>query len=191
MDEHPSRDEDAHDLAACDHPACGRAEGREGCGAASRAGLVDRAERMARERGLQFTALRRRTLEVVAGEGRPLGAYDIAERLSAPGKRVAAVSVYRALDFLTENGLVHRIASRNAFVPCEHGHGGGESAVFLICRRCGTVDETVSAEIERSLDHTLARAGFKPASRIVEIEGECGACQGRGAPAGPPEAPAQ
>ncbi|KMO33399.1 molybdate ABC transporter substrate-binding protein, partial [Methylobacterium tarhaniae] len=99
--------------------------------------MVARAERLAQDLGLQFTALRRRTLEVVAEEGRPLGAYDIAERLSAPGKRVAAVSVYRALDFLTEHGLVHRIASRNAFVPCEHGHGAGESAVFLICRSCG------------------------------------------------------
>ena len=54
-----------------------------------------------------------------------MGAYDIAERLSGPERRVAAVSVYRALDFLTENGLVHRIASRNAFVSCAHEHGRG------------------------------------------------------------------
>jgi Fur family transcriptional regulator, zinc uptake regulator len=146
-------------------------------------GLVARAERLCRERGLQFTPLRQRTLEVIAGEARPLGAYDIAERLSEPGRRVAAVSVYRALDFLTENGLVHRIATRNAFVPCGHDHGAGESAVFLICRACGAVDETSSAEIEHGLDRTFAQAGFRPASRIVEIEGECGACQGREAAA--------
>ncbi len=166
-----------------EHGTCGHhghARGQEAHGPARTADLVARAERLAQDLGLQFTALRRRTLEVVAEEGRPLGAYDIAERLSAPGKRVAAVSVYRALDFLTEHGLVHRIASRNAFVPCEHGHGAGESAVFLICRSCGSVDKTISAEIEHSLDRTLALAGFKPASRIVEIEGECGACQGRG-----------
>ncbi|OAS20294.1 Fur family transcriptional regulator [Methylobacterium platani] len=172
MDEHGTCGH--HDHAHGDH-----AHGH-GHGPVRTADLVARAERLAQDLGLQFTALRRRTLEVVAEEGRPLGAYDIAERLSAPGKRVAAVSVYRALDFLTEHGLVHRIASRNAFVPCEHGHGAGESAVFLICRSCGSVDETISAEIERSLDRTLAQAGFKPASRIVEIEGECGACQGRG-----------
>ncbi|WP_298965653.1 Fur family transcriptional regulator [uncultured Methylobacterium sp.] len=142
--------------------------------------LLARAERICRERGLHYTELRRRTLEAVAGEGRALGAYDIAERLSVPGRRVAAVSVYRALDFLTENGLVHRIASRNAFVPCGHGHGGGESTVFLICRTCGTVDETVSRDIQRGLDSTLASAGFKPVSHIVEVEGECGACQERG-----------
>ncbi|ACA19701.1 ferric uptake regulator, Fur family [Methylobacterium sp. 4-46] len=154
-----------------------------GCGE-GRAGLRARAERLCRERGLQFTPLRQRTLEVIAGEARPLGAYDIAERLSAPGRRVAAVSVYRALDFLTENGLVHRIASRNAFVPCEHAHHEGEGVVFLICRACGAVDETSSEEIERGLDRTLAQAGFRPASRIVEIEGECGACQERGAERG-------
>ncbi|AWB21137.1 transcriptional repressor [Methylobacterium currus] len=177
MDDHGTCGHHGHAQGQGGHAQEGH--GQEGHGPARTADLVARAERLAQDLGLQFTALRRRTLEVVADEGRPLGAYDIAERLSAPGKRVAAVSVYRALDFLTEHGLVHRIASRNAFVPCEHGHGAGESAVFLICRSCGSVDETISAEIERSLDRTLAQAGFKPASRIVEIEGECGACQGR------------
>lgn len=143
------------------------------------ADVVARAERLCGERGLQFTPLRRDVLHAVASEGRPLGAYDIAERMSQPGRRVAPVSVYRALDFLTENGLVHRIASRNAFVPCAHDHGDGAGLVFMICRSCGGIDETTSPEIERQIGRTVAEAGFKPASRILEVEGECGACLGR------------
>ncbi|MGU3536902.1 Fur family transcriptional regulator [Methylobacterium sp. A54F] len=148
------------------------AHGGSGCGG----DVVDRAERLCRERDLQFTRLRRDVLAAVAAAGRPMGAYDIAERLSAPGRRVAAVSVYRALDFLTEHGLVHRIASRNAFVPCAHDHGAEAGLVFMICRQCGSIDETTSPEVEDQLGRTLARAGFRPVSRILEVEGECGAC---------------
>ncbi len=142
--------------------------------------MLARAQTLCRERGLQFTPLRREVLEAIASCDKPQGAYDIAERLSASGRRVAPVSVYRALDFFMENGLVHRIASRNAFVPCAHEHVRGEGVVFLICRTCGSVDETVSAEVGRGLGRTLERAGFKPAHSILEVEGDCGACLDRG-----------
>ena len=154
------------------------AHGERACGAGE-ASLLERAERLCRERDLQFTRLRREVLEAVAHEGRPLGAYDIAERLSGAGRRVAAVSVYRALDFLTEHGLVHRIASRNAFVSCGHAHGEGAGLVFLICRTCGGIGETTAPEVESQLDRTLEKVGFRPTSRILEVEGECRACRGR------------
>ncbi|MGH1574419.1 transcriptional repressor [Methylobacterium sp. P31] len=141
--------------------------------------MLARAEAVCRARGLQFTPLRREVLEAVTGAGKAQGAYDIAERLSAPGKRVAPVSVYRALDFLMEQGLVHRIASRNAFIPCAHEHAPGEGVVFLICRTCGGVDETSSEEIEDGLGRTLERAGFTPTHSILEVEGDCGACRER------------
>jgi len=165
-----------------DHP--GSRSGNHPDGACCGAGdVVARAERLCRERDLQFTRLRRDVLEAVASQTRPMGAYDIAERLSGQGRRVAAVSVYRALDFLTEQGLVHRIASRNAFVSCGHAHGEGAGLVFLICRTCGGIDETTAPGVDSELDRTLARAGFTPTSRILEVEGECGACRDQGVPA--------
>jgi Fur family zinc uptake transcriptional regulator len=150
--------------------------------------ILRRAEDLCRERGAQFTALRREVLEAVTTSERPPGAYDLAERLSRPGRRVAPVSIYRALDFLMELGLVHRIASRNAFVPCAHEHGAGENVVFLICRTCGGIDETTSPEMERSLGRTLARAGFTPAHSILEVEGDCGTCRSRAEGSDPPPA---
>lgn len=153
--------------------------GASGCCGASGERLIARAEELCRQRDLQFTRLRREVLGVVAASGGPLGAYDIAERLSGDGRRVAAVSVYRALDFLTEHGLVHRIASRNAFVSCGHAHGERAGLVFLICRSCGGIGETTAPEVESELDRTLARAGFTATSRILEVEGECRACHGR------------
>ncbi|GJE40000.1 Fur family transcriptional regulator [Methylobacterium persicinum] len=164
------------------------ADGHGHARGAEPAAVVARAEALCRERGAQFTALRREVLDAVVASGKPPGAYDIAERLSRPGRRVAPVSVYRALDFLMELGLVHRIASRNAFVPCAHAHGASENVVFLICRTCGAIDETTSPEMESGLGKTLARAGFTPAHSILEVEGDCGACRGKalaGAPNGP------
>lgn len=155
-----------------------------GCGGADHENVLERAERLCRERDLQFTRLRRDVLRTVAEEPKPLGAYDIAERLSGSGRRVAAVSVYRALDFLTEHGLVHRIASRNAFVSCGHDHGERDGLLFLICRSCGGIDELTSPAIESQLGHAVAEAGFTPTSRIIEVEGECGACRERGGPPG-------
>jgi Fur family zinc uptake transcriptional regulator len=155
-----------------------RHDGHDAC--QSGAGdMLARAEALCRARGLQFTPLRREVLEAVAESGRAQGAYDIAERLSAPGKRVAPVSVYRALDFLMEQGLVHRIASRNAFIPCAHDHAPGEGVVFLICRTCGGVDEASSEELEDGLGRTMERAGFTPSHSILEVEGDCGVCRER------------
>lgn len=146
---------------------------RAGC---SDGDVVARAERLCRARDIQFTRLRRDVLETIAAQTRPLGAYDIAERLSANGRRVAAVSVYRALDFLGEHGFVHRIASRNAFVSCGHDHGDSAKLVFLICRTCGGIGETTAPAVEDQIERIVAEAGFRPSSRILEVEGECGAC---------------
>ncbi|MCJ2133971.1 transcriptional repressor [Methylobacterium sp. J-026] len=155
-----------------------RHEGHDACRSGTR-DMLARAEAVCRERGLQFTPLRREVLEAVVAVGKVQGAYDIAERLSAPGKRVAPVSVYRALDFLMEQGLVHRIASRNAFIPCAHDHAPGAGVIFLICRSCGVVDEASSEEVEGGLGRTLKRAGFTPSHSILEVEGDCGACRDR------------
>jgi Fur family zinc uptake transcriptional regulator len=67
-----------------------------------------------------------------------LGAYEIIDRLTDKS-RPAPITIYRALDFLRENGFVHRIESRNAFVACVRDHGGDDIVVFLICERCGAI----------------------------------------------------
>jgi zinc transport system ATP-binding protein len=106
------------------------------------------ADALCTRQGLRLTALRRRVLELVWQSHKPLGAYDILAVLSEQdGRRAAPPTVYRALDFLLENGLVHRIASLNAFIGCshpEHAHQGQ----FLICRECHVaieLEQTASA----------------------------------------------
>lgn len=145
-------------------------------GARDAADLVGQAEEVCAAKNLQFTALRRRVFSELAAAGTPLGAYDLVERLGRE-RRMAPISVYRVLDFLIEAGLIHRIASRNTYLPCYHSHEGGDSTVFLVCTRCGGVDEVSAPDVTRELQGTAAATGFRPGGGSVELAGECAECQ--------------
>jgi Fur family zinc uptake transcriptional regulator len=137
--------------------------------------LIQHAEHVCVERGLALTPLRRRVFEALAASEVPLGAYDLVERLGHE-RRIAPISVYRTLDFLIEAGLIHRIATRNAYLPCHHAHAPHETTVFLVCTRCGGVDEVASPEVARGIDSMAVKAGFRADDRAVEVAGECQAC---------------
>lgn len=128
-------------------------------------------------RGARLTALRRQVLELIWSNHEPIGAYGILDGLGAGGRRVTPMTVYRALDFLTEQGLVHRLASKNAFVGCDHPKGDGHDGQFLICTACGRVAEIHDREIGRAIVEGAARSGFRVASPVVEIEGLCAGCR--------------
>jgi Fur family zinc uptake transcriptional regulator len=120
--------------------------------------------------------MRRQVLEALLASHKPLGAYEIIERLGHKN-RPAPITIYRALDFLRENGLVHRIESRNAFVACVHNHGGGDLVVFLICERCGAVGEAPGGTVADALKASSRAAAFSPKSPLIEIAGICSHCR--------------
>ena len=121
--------------------------------------------------------MRRKVLEVLAASHKPLGAYEIMERAGRP--RPAPITVYRALDFLMTQGLVHRIASRNAFLACVNNHSSEALVAFLICENCGAVGEAAGAAIGQVLGTAARQAGFTPKMSVVEISGLCGHCRSR------------
>jgi Fur family zinc uptake transcriptional regulator len=137
------------------------------------------AEAVCLERGQRLTAIRRKVLDELLGSHRPLGAYEIIDRLAHRGTRPAPITAYRALEFLRENGFVHRIESRNAFIACVHSHPAGELVVFLICEHCGAVGEASSADLAASLTSAAGAAGFAPKSPVIEITGVCSHCRER------------
>ena len=138
---------------------------------------IAHAEMLCAARAQRLTPMRRHVLEALLGSHRPLGAYEIIERLAGHG-RPAPITVYRALDFLRDNGLVHRIESRNAFIACVHTHAAGDLVVFLICERCGTVGEASSPDVAATLTSAARAAGFTPKSPVIEITGICTHCRG-------------
>jgi Fur family zinc uptake transcriptional regulator len=134
------------------------------------------AEARCAERGQRLTPIRRAVLAALLGSHKPLGAYDIIEQMPAKGPPLAPITAYRALEFLRENGLVHRIASRNAFIACVHNHPAGELVVFLICEGCGVVGEASSPAVTATLTSAARSVGFIPKSPVIEITGICTHC---------------
>jgi Fur family transcriptional regulator, zinc uptake regulator len=140
-------------------------------------GAVDAALALCRRNKISLTPGRRRILEILAREGRPLGAYEMIDKVGeATGKRPAPISIYRALDFLLENSLIHRLASRNAYLACLHGHKAQEPIIFLICEACGSVVETTSPAIRGALSELVTEAEFSPRAQVMEVAGRCRSC---------------
>ena len=135
------------------------------------------AEQICAQRGTRLTPIRRKVLEALVASHKPLGAYDLIERLGKRAAKPAPITVYRALDFLRDNGLVHRIESRNAFIACAHSHENHDPVVFLICEKCGAVGEAAAAAVADTIRTASRAAGFTPKTPVIEISGVCGHCK--------------
>jgi Fur family zinc uptake transcriptional regulator len=136
---------------------------------------LTQAEALCHQQGLRLTDIRRRVLELVWDSHAPAKAYEILGQLHKENPRAAPPTVYRALDFLLEVGLVHRIESCNAYVGCGNPatpHGGQ----FLICNKCHAVAEIDDPQITRLLSQEAAQLNFKADQQTVEIHGICPEC---------------
>ena len=134
------------------------------------------AETVCRQRGLRLTPLRRRVLELVWESHRPIGAYPLLEKLRETMGRVAPPTVYRALDFLQAQGLVHRLASLNAFIGCVRP-GTSHSGQFLICSCCQALAEIDDPQLRGAIAESAEAAGFEVRQPTVEVLGLCPDCR--------------
>ncbi len=141
------------------------------------ADAIDHAEKICAGRAQNFTPIRRQVLQALLSSHRPLGAYEVIEELGRRMPRPAPITVYRALDFLMQNGLVHRIESRNAFLACAHDHDQASMVAFLICESCGSVGEIPATPVAQGLNDAARSNGFVPRLSVVEITGTCAYCQ--------------
>jgi Fur family zinc uptake transcriptional regulator len=141
------------------------------------ADALTHAEAVCEQRAQKFTPIRRQVLQALLSSHRPLGAYEVIDELAKSMPRPAPITVYRALDFLMANGLVHRIESRNAFLACAREHGAAAVVAFLICERCGAVGEVPAASVAQGLKLAARTTGFAPKLSVVEITGTCAYCQ--------------
>ncbi len=140
---------------------------------------LDRAAEVCARQGGRLTEIRRQVLGLILGAREPLGAYALLDRLKVAKANATPATIYRALDFLTEQGLIHKVERLNAFIECSEAaeHPGHHHAVqFLICGTCGTVTEMEDSGIAASVARAAAQSGFRPAHATVEVEGICAAC---------------
>jgi Fur family zinc uptake transcriptional regulator len=103
-----------------------------------------------------------------------MSAYDVMEHLRPQGVR-APTTVYRSLNRLMHLGLVHRLESLNAFVPCAHD-GDHAGLFFAICESCGSVAEFTDTLIDEQLAARAKTAQFSVHQATLELKGQCRAC---------------
>jgi Fur family zinc uptake transcriptional regulator len=127
------------------------------------------------EDGLRFTPVRRKVLEILLQEHRALGAYAILDRLREDGFGSQPPVAYRALDFLVNHGLAHKIERLNAFIACAHPDESHNPS-FMICRLCDSVAEAQSDPDQSALRDAALATGFQIERTVVEAEGICPGC---------------
>ncbi len=144
------------------------------------------AEHLCRQRGTQLTALRREVLELLLRRNGTAKAYDLQDDMRERHGRVAPTTVYRALDFLMEQGLVHRVDAVNSFVACNSDHAGhapghahGHHTLMAVCTRCGAVSELHDHEALDMISQRLRSGvpGFVETG--IEVKGVCATCLGQ------------
>lgn len=144
--------------------------------------------------GARFTALRQQIYQLVLAANKPIGAYDLITQLQqmrlsesdsqeqeTPSKKqtaknVAPPTVYRSLEFLLSEGLIHQLTSINAYVPCCHPRAQ-HTAAFLICEQCQRVQECSSLPVQEMMGFAEHDIGFVVARSVIELSGLCQTCQ--------------
>ncbi len=137
---------------------------------------LSEARSICQQRNARLTPIRERVLELIWQSHKPLGAYDVLAELSGDGHNPAPPTVYRALDFLQQHGMVHRIASLNAFIGCAHA-GEHHTGMFLICHACGNVLELTAPAVSESIQTAAEAEAFRVSDTTLEITGLCPLCQ--------------
>ncbi len=138
---------------------------------------LQKATRLCQRQDARLTELRARVLELIWRNHRPVGAYDLLDMLRHERGSAAPPTVYRALDFLIEHGLVHKIESQNTYIGCSASVGHDHPSQFLICRQCGVAAEITDPRLDEAIGDLATEAGFVVAGRTIEVEGYCPDCR--------------
>lgn len=138
--------------------------------------ILGQAERLCQQRSVRMTPQRLEVLRLMSEQTGAISAYDLLDLLRASEPQAKPPTIYRALDFLLEQGFIHRVESTNSYVVCHHFEEPAHTSAMLICDRCGTVAEQHAKGMEAVLAELAARGGFTLRHSIIEAHGLCASC---------------
>ena len=134
------------------------------------------ADGLCRERGARFTSMRREVYAFLLEQTAPLSAYDILAQIEKRvHRKLAPPTVYRALEFLLEQGLIHRLESTHAYLTCDHP-GEHHQSLYLVCTVCGTTQELDGDPVSHVLADQARAVRFRPQRQVMELQGLCRNC---------------
>lgn len=139
------------------------------------AAQLDIAERLCNQRGRRLTPIRRMVLEILLQRQRSVKAYELLNEIRKVQPGAAPPTVYRALDFLIAEGLIHRLDAVNAWSACMDA-AGERHDILVICTQCGAVAEFSDPKLHRQLAQKVASAGYVLNHHETELRALCGPC---------------
>lgn len=140
-----------------------------------RQSAIQTAEKLCRQRGVRFTEIRKQIFELIWESHRAVKAYDLLDKIKPQLGSAKPATVYRALDFLLEQGLIHKVESLNAYIGCSHAERKHEQ-LLLTCIKCHEVEERTGERVMAAIAHELHEAGFVHQYKAIEIHGLCVKC---------------
>lgn len=141
--------------------------------------LLEQAQQVCQKKGARFTKAREQVFLLLAQNKGAIGAYDLLDELKKLDAAAKPATIYRALDFLSKQGFVHKIESINAFVMCHHFGECNHPVQLLICDDCGHVEEIQSNNFDLALRAMADTNGFTISHQIVEAHGSCKTCSNK------------
>ena len=113
-------------------------------------------------------------LNIIKQSSQPLTAYAILE-LCKKKKKVQAMTIYRALNYLMEQGVIHKSNQHKTFLLCNHSHNKEHNPSIAICKKCGDTEELKSDFFNNFLQkYNLKKFNFKKFE--LEVSTICSNC---------------
>lgn len=139
--------------------------------------MLIKAEQLCQQRAVRLTPQRLQVLRLMAEQSGAISAYDLLDLLRLSEPQAKPPTIYRALDFLLEQGFIHKVESTNSYVMCHHFDHASHTSALFICDSCGLVTEHHSAGIEQLLEAIAHQNNFSLKHSVVETHGLCTDCQ--------------
>ena len=144
--------------------------------------VISSAEQKCADNGVKLTKRRKQVLTAFVECNAAVSAYELTELCNQQGHTaMPAMSVYRILDFLEGQSLVHRLSTTNKYIACSHiscQHSHFRRPQFLICNDCTRVQEVdVTSETLSAIERVAADVGFNLSDKQLEVSGTCSDCK--------------
>lgn len=125
---------------------------------------------------IRMTAARRAIIEFLSQQRKPVN-LDSVSRIRGVRNECDATTVYRTLMIFQDAGLVRCVGMLGGTshfvlnVSDDIGH-------FLICERCGAVEElALSPAVLADLERLAKEHGFAPSGHCMDLHGICKSCE--------------
>ncbi|WGO83348.1 zinc uptake transcriptional repressor Zur [Arsenophonus apicola] len=138
--------------------------------------ILSQAKKICQARNVRLTPQREEVLRLVAAQPCAISAYDLLDLLRISEPQAKPPTIYRGLEFLLEQGFIHKIESTNSYVICHHFEDPKHTSVMLICDNCGSVAESNGQTVETAIIKLAKQTGFQLSHTVVESHGLCSPC---------------